>query len=429
MREKEQQRGLSRRQFIQSAGLTMGVFALGGRMPKVFAGGTLKVGALLPFTGPLSPFGEPLRNSIELAVDQVNKAGGPLGRSLEVIYRDSATDPAVGADAAKRLVEVDGVPAFIGAMSSGVSMAALSSVSAPSEAVQISPSSTSPVFTEYSIRGEDNGYFFRTTASDALQGKATGRVPWDLGHKTMSIIYVNNAYGEGLNEVSKQTFEGLGGQVVAEVPYEEGLPSYAGEVERAGRANADCLLLIAYPEDGITITRQWLELGFPNNIIASDGLKAREWVRDIGWDILEGTYGTAMGSVETVSNEVFHSTYEKKYGVAPPTAFMTNGYDALATIALAIQYSEEKYLDFSRVEQARAIRDSLRPISNAPGEKIFADEFAKGFDLIRQAKAIHYEGAAGAVDYDVNGDVAAPIEVWKVEGGDIVTHKIMDVSE
>lgn len=417
---------MSRRGFI-GRGLAFGSLLFTG-LPSVFAGeGDLKIGALLSFTGPLSPFSESLQNSIELARGQVNAAGGPLGRDLGVLYRDSATDPVVGADAAKRLVEIDGVPAFIGPLASGVNMAVLNSVTASSEAVQISPSATAPIFTEISAAGEDNGYFFRTTASDALQGLVTGRIPKDEGHETISIIFVNNPYGEGLKDVAQKTFTDLGGEVLESIPYEEGLPSYRGEVDRAGKVNPDALLLIAYPEDGITITREWLEMGYEQDMIVTCGLKSRDWVDAIGWDNLEGVKGTSMGSEETLSREYFLRDYAGEFGEPPPYPFMTNIYDALSVLALSIQHAGEEYLQASRVERARMIRDSLRPITNPPGEAIYAGEFEKAFRLLALGREIHYIGAAGRMDFDVHGDVTTPIEVWTIEQGEIVVSDLIDV--
>lgn len=423
------EQSMSRRSFVKGIGFTVGSLCLGRRYPVFAAEYALKVGALLSFTGPLSPFSESLQNSMELAREQVNQSGGPLGQDLLIIYRDSATDPAVGADAAKRLVEIDGVPAFVGPLASGVNMAVLNSVSAPGEVVQISPSATAAVFTQLSAEGADNGYFFRTTASDALQGLVTGRIPKDQGHERIAIIFVNNPYGEGLKDVAQKTFEELGGRVLEAIPYQEGLPSYRGEVERAGRAGPQALLLIAYPEDGITITREWLESGYSRNIIVTCGLKSNDWVEAIGWDILDGVIGTSMGSEETLSREYFLRDYSRRFGEPPPYPFMTNIYDALAVITLAIHSVGEGYLQASRRQKAQMIRDSLRPVTNPPGEPIYAGEFGKAFQLLQEGKDIHYIGAAGRIDFDIHGDVVTPIEIWKIQKGKIVVTDLMDVRE
>ena len=103
-------------------------------------------------TGGLAPFGPPIANGAKLAVNQINEAGGLLGELLEIVVRDTGTAPAVGRDAAAKLVEIDRVPALVGALSSGVTFA-VSSITIANEVVQISPASTSPAITDLDASG------------------------------------------------------------------------------------------------------------------------------------------------------------------------------------------------------------------------------------------------------------------------------------
>ncbi|RLE39260.1 amino acid ABC transporter substrate-binding protein, partial [Candidatus Acetothermia bacterium] len=98
----------------------------------------IKVGALVPLSGSIAPYGPPIIDGAKLAVEQINAAGGVLGKRLELVVRDTASSPDVGRDAARKLVELDRVPAIIGAFSSGVTLA-VSSVTIPAEVVLISP--------------------------------------------------------------------------------------------------------------------------------------------------------------------------------------------------------------------------------------------------------------------------------------------------
>src|SRR3546814_8107559 len=99
------------------------------------------------------------------------------------------------------------------ALSSGVSAAILTSVTAPSKVVLISPSSTSPTFTKLAKEGKTGGYWFRTTPSDALQGVAMAKVALDSGFKKVAVLYLNNAYGQGLSSQFANAFTKLGGTV------------------------------------------------------------------------------------------------------------------------------------------------------------------------------------------------------------------------
>ena len=270
---------------------------------------TIKIGGVYSLTGGLAPYGPPIANGAKLAVDQINEAGGVLGKKLEIVVRDSGTAPAVGRDAATKLVEIDKVPALVGALSSGVTFA-VSSITIANEVVQISPASTSPAITDL----DDNDFVFRTCISDALQGVVLGDLAQLLGFKTTSVIYVNNAYGKGLAEVFKKTLEAKGGKVLAMVPYEEGKPSYRGEVEAAIKGKPDAIETIAYPVDGNKILVQAIELGYKGKFLFCDGMKGEAVAGGPASKYIEGCFGTAPGPIKVAAAEQFEADYTAKYG-------------------------------------------------------------------------------------------------------------------
>ena len=148
---------------------------------------TINLGALMALTGALGPYGPPIANGAQLAVDQINAAGGVLGRPLELIIADTATSPDVGRAAASRLIEINGVSAIVGALSSGVTLAA-SSVTIPAEIPLISPASTAPSIPAL----DDNDFVFRTVVSDEVQGVVMGQFAFDQGYRRAAVIYVNS---------------------------------------------------------------------------------------------------------------------------------------------------------------------------------------------------------------------------------------------
>lgn len=378
----------------------------------------IKVGSLMSMSGALASYGPPINNGVLLAAQHVNEAGGVLGKEIKIVTRDSKTDPTSGVDAAKKLVKVDGVPAFVGALSSGVTMPVAESVSVPNEVVQISPASTSPQLTGL----DDDDYLFRTVPGDKLQGVIIGQLAIDLGYDSMSVIYVNNDYGKGLADASGAWFAEQGGDVLAKVPYEKGKASYRGELEEATSKNPDVLVLIGYPENGTNIIRQSISGGYIDNFIFPDGMKAPEIIDNVGAQFLNGTYGTSPGSKETPSLATFNETYTEEFGSTPPKPFMTNAYDALAVIALAMQKAGST--------DSEAIRDNLRFVANPPGEKVYAgvDGFKRAIELLKEGKEINYQGAAGSVDFNAAGDVVSPIMVWKIEDGKIVTDRTEEIA-
>lgn len=378
----------------------------------------VEIGSLMAMSGALASYGPPINNGVLLAAKHINEAGGVLGREVDIITRDSKTDPTSGVDAAKKLVDVDGVNAFVGPLSSGVALPVAESVSIPEEVVQISPSATTPQMTDL----DDDGYVFRTVPSDALQGVIIGQLALDLEYGQLSMIYVNNDYGKGLADAAGDWFEEKGGEVLKKVPYEKGKASYRGELQEATAGNPEALVLIGYPENGANILRQAISGGYINEFIFPDGMQAPEIIENVGAQYLNGTYGTAPGSKDTPSADTFKETYTEEYGSTPPKPFMTNAYDAAAVISLAMQKAGST--------DPEAIKNNLRDVANPPGEKIYAgpEGFEKAFQLLENGEEINYEGAGGSVDFNADGDVVSPIQVWKIEDGEIITDRVEEIA-
>lgn len=387
----------------------------------------IKIGSLMSLTGGLAPFGPPIDYGARLAAAQINGAGGIFGRMVEIVTRDTGTAAAVGRDAATKLIEIDRVPAIVGALSSGVTVGS-SSVSIASGVVQISPASTSPQLTDL----EDKDFVFRTCPSDALQGVVQGAVAANQGYKTASVLFVNNPYGKGLAENFKASFEKRGGKVIAMVPYEGEKPSYRGEVEAAIKGNPDVLNVIAYPVDGNKQLVEAVEIGYKGEYIFPDGMKGDAVSGGPAKDYIDGSLGTAPGALDVAEAALFEHDYkaflaqeglsDKEISDAVTIPFRMQAYDATALIALAIAKTGPKFLNMSQREQGKAIRDNLRRVAQAPGTHVKYNQFAKAFDLLGKGKNVNYQGASGPISFDKNGDVKqAAIEIWMVRKGKTIS--------
>lgn len=373
---------------------------------------TIKIGALMALTGALGPYGPSIVNGAQMAVDEINAAGGVLGKQLELVIRDTATSPDVGRDAASKLVEIDRVPAIVGALSSGVTLAS-SSVTIPAEVVLISPASTAPSIPAL----EDNDYVFRTVVSDEVQGVVLGRLAMLLNYRKVSITYVNNDYGKGLADTFKGTFEGLGGQVLAMVAYEENKPSYRGEVDNLMAGDPDAIVMVSYPIDGNKQIVEAIEAGYQRDFLMTDGMKGEGVAPGPACASaeapgpLEGSYGTVAAA--GFKADQFEADFDAG-GYGPTTIpYHDKAYDAVMLIALAMVRAGEA--------TGPAIRDNLRAVANPPGVEVFYDEWNKAIALLNQGKEINYQGAAGLVDFKDTGDVDGAIEIWKIEGCQVVT--------
>jgi branched-chain amino acid transport system substrate-binding protein len=385
-------------------GALAGLVALGWSAAPAVAQ-DVKIGAVMSTTGPLQVYGEAGLRGIQLSIDQANEAGGVLGQQIELVAADDATNPQVGVDAAQRIVNVDGVVGIVGALSSGVTIPIATTVSATAGVPQISTASTSPVITTL----DDNGFLFRTTPHDALQGEVLADVVSQEGLEKVAVVYVKNDYGKGLADAFAESF---GGEVTASVAYEERQASYRGELARAAEGEPEALVMIAYPGDGIPMIRQALEEGFFEGFVFTDGMKAAEVAAAAG-DALDGAFGTVpAGDPEAEAAQLFRDMYEERYGELPPQPFIDTAYDAAMMMALAIEKADST--------EGTAIRDALHEVANPPGETILPGEFAKAKELLAAGQEIDYEGAAGSQNFDEAGDVPGTYSHWAIEGGEIV---------
>lgn len=375
----------------------------------------IKVGTLMPNTGPLKEFGPNCQNGVKLAAKQMAAAGF----TMKLIHEDSETSAIPANNAAKKLVEIDKVVAIVGALASGVTVPVAESVTCPSRVIMISPASTSPLITVLPS-DEKKDVLFRTCPSDALQGVIAGKLAASF-NKTAAILYVNNPYGQGLAVQFTKSFEKRGGEVVAGVPHDEKAgESYTAELRRALEGNPDRLCAFSYPEHAKVYLKEAIEFFKYKKFLFCDGTKSEVLIKALGAKNLEGQLGTAPGSAGGDPFVIFNADYKTEYGTLPPLPFITNSYDAAAVIGLAAYAAKVKGLALTSTN----IRDNLRAVAGPPGEVVQPGEFKKAFDLLRQGKQINYEGAAGSVDFDKHGDVVTPIEVWKYTKGTIRTVRV-----
>jgi ABC-type branched-subunit amino acid transport system substrate-binding protein len=260
---------------------------------------------------------------------------------------------------------------------------------------------------------EDDDFVFRTTVSDAAQGVILARLARELGYESAAALYVNNAYGEGLANVFKTNFESEGGTVMALVPQEPGQPSYQSELDSATEGDPDVLVAIGYPESAGVYLREAIEGGFIDTFMFVDGTKNQEMFDTLGVASFESYYGTAPGTPESDASAQFRDLYEAKYAELPTNPFIGETFDAVAIIALAIEKAGS--------DEGPAIRDALRFVANAPGEKVGPGDLGRALELIRNGDDIDYEGVAGSQNFDDNGDVLNTIEIWKIENGEITS--------
>jgi ABC-type branched-subunit amino acid transport system substrate-binding protein len=384
---------------------------------------TITVGLVMELTGPAGEYGQAGAKSVEMAFRDLNDAGGAHGCKLVTDTRDSQSQGTVAVDAANQLVQLKKVPVIIGGIISSVSIPILTSVTAPAKIVQISPASSSPTLTALGREGKTNGIFFRTITSDALQGTAAAKYALDQGFKKIAVIHVNNDFGVNMFGEFAKAYKALGGEIASVTPYNEKQSSYASEVTAAMSSKPDGLYLISTPVDGATIARAWISQGGVAKFLLNDGMNSPDFISSVGAKYLNDAYGTSSGTSPTASTEYFNANYKAFSNIDPGNPAADRSYDAGAIIGLAIAAAPSR--------DPIAIRDAIFKVTDKSGEVVHAGkaEFAKALGLIKDGKAIRYEGVIGPVSFDQYGDITGPFRLWKITDGKVVTVSEMSTDD
>jgi ABC-type branched-subunit amino acid transport system substrate-binding protein len=325
-----------------------------------------------------------------------------------MVLRDTQVDPKVGVDAAKALVDLEGVKVLLGAVSSGVSMPILTSVTVPSGVMQMSCCSSSTAFTKLSEEGKTNGLWFRTFATTGVQSAMGAKVAADKGWKSVAILYKNDDWGQDMSRLIAADFAAAGVEVTANVAINDAQPSYRAEVTEALTSQPDALYLALYPTEGKSAVREWISLGGTQNMILANSLKSDEFRDSVGLQYLGNAFGTDTASPRVESADAFKAAYEAKFGSQPNGPGLANSYDAAMIALLAMEAAGK---DASGADIAAAVTKVTDPNGTAITADIAGFKAAK--TTLAEGGTVMYQGATGNVRFDANGDVSAPAVVWK----------------
>lgn len=383
----------------------------------------VKLGAVFGVSGPMGQVGERIAETGQFAVDIFNEAGGVKGCEVEYLLRDTQGQPAVGVDAAKSLVDIEGVPALIGDVSSGVSLPILTSVAVPAKVTQVSCCSSSPSFTELAKSGQTEGYWFRTYATNRTQAAMGALITSEQGYERTAVIYVNTDFGVTIAEQYKKDLEKLGGTVTAMVTYNESQPSYRAEVSAALEGEPDSLYLVAFPVDGATITREWLQLGGTGNLVVNNSLRSADYLAAVGSQHLANLIGYDSAPPRTESANTFNELFQERFDGPPDGPGLHSVFDAVTVVLLAMEASDEI--------SGTSIRDNIRKVTSQGGIEVYpgAEGMAKAKQLLADGQTIRYVGATGPFQFDEWGDVSAPTLTWRFEGDENVEIRYYPLEE
>lgn len=389
------------------------VAAMGfGLAPAAKADGhEINIGVILGFTGPIESLTPDMAASAELAMKEVTDSGKLLGGKALVSVRGDSTcvDSAAATAAAERLVTADSVAAIMGADCSGVTTAIANNTAVPNGVVMISPSATSPALSTI----DDNGFFFRTSPSDARQGQVLADVLKSRGIMDVAITYTNNDYGKGLAESFSAAHAAAGGKVEMTAAHEDGKGDYSAEVGALAASGASHLVVFGYlDQGGKGIIQTSLDTGAFDSFILADGMIGQSLIDNIGAG-LNGAVGTVPGS-ESEGAKMFLDVAAAG-GVDGDGPFRGESYDAAALIALAIQAAGSA--------DRGAIQANILAVANAPGEQILPGQLGKALQILADGGAVDYQGATN-VELIGPGEAAGSYKELEVMDGAFKTIKV-----
>ncbi len=348
----------------------------------------IRVGVIAPLTGSIPAVGQSTKNAAELAVKEVNEAGGLDigGQKMEIVLliEDDEDKEESAVSAAQKLINQSNVVAIIGPQASRNAIPA-STIAENARIPMISPWSTNPETTA------GKKYVFRVAFIDPFQGRVMARFAMEeLGARKAAVLYdVASAYNKGIAEIFKQVFEEAGGQVVAFETYTTGEEDFRTQLTAIRDSGADVLFLPNYYNEVPLQVRQARKLGVKATIIGSDS-----WGRLSPEDMadMEGLFFSTHYAPDIASDvaQDFIKKYKAAYGEVPDdVAALT--YDAFGMLFQAMK------------SQGRADPESIR----------------NGLAAISR-----YEGVTGMMEYKGTGDPVKSAVILQIKDGEFTFYKL-----
>lgn len=269
------------------------------------------LGLMEPFTGAYAASGAAERDGAKLAADEINEAGGILGREIKIVSRDTATEPDVGARGVRELIQQENVDIVVGGVSSAVGLAM--SEACFQLGVPIVLSGTH----DDAITGSAaNKTTFRFTTQSTMVARAVAPVIAEKGGNKWFFITADYAYGIGAEKAMESELEKLGGSVVGAEHTPLGATDFSAQLTKARGSGADALVLVLYGADLITATKQFYEFGLDDQLYLGGHLNGLEMAVGIGPG-LTGVYGGPWnGDIDVAASQDFFKKIQERTGEA-----------------------------------------------------------------------------------------------------------------
>jgi len=320
----------------------------------------IKIGFIGPLTGTNAKPGASMRQGMQLAIDEINAAGGINGHKLVGIYEDDETNATKGVAAAEKLVNKDDVDLVIGSYSSASVMAHMK-VTEKAGVPQIVPVAVGIAITE-----SGNQWIFRNCATNPMQvNQLADFITANYPFKRFAVIHENTDYGKGIAEVFVKNVKDKGLEILATEAYNPGETDFYAQLTKIKNLKPDALLIGGNLTEGSQITRQAREVGIQAQLLGLGGLSTPEFDK-LANGSNEDMIVTSYFESETANPlaKKFIEAYMKKYN-ADPDMFAAATYEAVYIAAEAMKNAGPKGSD--KAAWRTKVRDALRALKDLPG--------------------------------------------------------------
>ena len=315
----------------------------------------IKVGEIASLTGKEAAFGQSSHKGTLLAIEELNAAGGVLGRPIDLVTEDNQSKAGESATAARKLISRDRVTALLGEVASSRSLE-MAPIAQSSKIPMISPASTNPKVTAI------GNYVFRVCFIDPYQGTVMAKFSKSELHlkKVAVLTSVSSAYSVGLAKYFKERFIADGGDIAIEQKYSEGDKDFRSQLTAIKAAGVEGVFVPGYYSEAALIAKQARELGLTVPLFGGDGWEAPQLL-EIGGAAMEGTYYSTHYSPEDNSPAVqgFVNRFKARFGGETPDAMAALGYDSAVFLADAIKRAGST--------EPAAVRDALAATKDFAG--------------------------------------------------------------
>ncbi len=394
-----------RRDFLLAAGAAVAYIAVPGAL-HAQTREPVRIGALLPLTGGGGQYGPTMAKVAQSVADEVNAAGGLLGRKLELIIEDDQTNPEAGTRAARKLIDVNRVGAIAGAWASSVA-SAVAPLCWESKTFLATCAGADSI-----TRLPHQGYIIRTQPTSGFQGVKIGRYIAELGGRRVAYLGLQTPFTPFTVEGVTASLKAVGGTVET-VIYEPKKPGYRTELDKALASNPDTLIMGGFLDDTTVIARDIFRAGYKGRLIGFGYTVNQKLIDALPAGSIEGAYGVSGSAA------VDGTAYKRLAGKLAQESvdpFAAQIYDQMNLLLLAIAQTKQS--------TGAAIKDGIRVVSQSKeGQKV--DNAIDGMKAIAAGQAIQYDGASGPCRFTDIGDIVdGPFRYEQVKDGKIALLKI-----